>query len=79
MRHGFEEFTCLAGIRERARILGGSASLRNRPGGGCLLEVVLPLERIDSRPAELPEASWASDRSPEVYTSDMSGKRGPRR
>jgi two-component system sensor histidine kinase UhpB len=43
----------LAGIRERARILGGSASLRNRPGGGCLLEVTLPLDRADSRPAEL--------------------------
>jgi len=45
----------LAGMRERARILGGSASLRNKPGGGCLLEVRLPLERVDSLPGELQE------------------------
>jgi two-component system sensor histidine kinase UhpB len=43
----------LAGIRERARILGGSASLRNRDGGGCLLEVMLPLDRIESGALEL--------------------------
>jgi PAS domain S-box-containing protein len=43
----------LTGIRERARLLGGSASLRNRAGRGCVLEVRLPLERIDTRPGAL--------------------------
>ncbi len=37
----------LAGIRERARILGGVASIANRPGNGTRLEVRLPLERVD--------------------------------
>ena len=38
----------LAGIRERARILGGEASVANRPAGGTRLEVRLPLTRVDS-------------------------------
>lgn len=38
----------LAGIRERARILGGEASVANRPTGGTRLEVRLPLTRVDS-------------------------------
>jgi PAS domain S-box-containing protein len=36
----------LAGIRERARILDGSATICNRAGGGCRLEVRLPLDRV---------------------------------
>lgn len=35
----------LAGIRERARILGGKARMHNAPQGGCRIEVRLPLER----------------------------------
>lgn len=45
----------LAGVRERARILGGAATLRNVAGGGCRLEVRLPVERIDSEPGTLRE------------------------
>jgi PAS domain S-box-containing protein len=43
----------LMNIRERARDLGGVASVRNRPGGGCRLQVRLPLDRIDSVPPDL--------------------------
>jgi PAS domain S-box-containing protein len=42
------ESSGLAGIRERARILGGRASIDNRPQGGCRLEVRVPFERVDS-------------------------------
>jgi PAS domain S-box-containing protein len=43
----------LMNIRERARDLGGTATIRNLAAGGCRLEVRLPLERIDSLPAAL--------------------------
>jgi PAS domain S-box-containing protein len=46
----------LAGIRERARILGGEASVANRPAGGTRLEVRLPLTRVDSGLATLDAA-----------------------
>lgn len=46
----------LMGIRERARMLGGVASIGNRPQGGCRLEVRLPLDRVDSAPGALVEA-----------------------
>jgi two-component system, NarL family, sensor histidine kinase UhpB len=45
----------LAGIRERARILDGSATIRNRVEGGCRLEVRLPLERVKRSTAEAQE------------------------
>ena len=38
----------LAGIRERARLLGGVATVGNRAGGGVRLAVRLPMERVDS-------------------------------
>jgi two-component system, NarL family, sensor histidine kinase UhpB len=47
----------LAGIRERARILGGRAAIDNRPEGGCRLEVRLPLERIDNTHGPLEAAA----------------------
>lgn len=40
----------LAGIRERAHILGGAARVINRSEGGCRLEARLPLERVDTQP-----------------------------
>jgi signal transduction histidine kinase len=43
----------LAGIRERARLLGGVATIGNRPEGGARIEARLPLERIDSTPGAL--------------------------
>jgi two-component system sensor histidine kinase UhpB len=46
----------LTGIRERARLLGGSASLRGRATRGCVLEVRLPLDRVDNRPGALQES-----------------------
>jgi PAS domain S-box-containing protein len=46
----------LMGIRERARLLGGVASIRNLPDTGCALLVTLPLARVDSRPGTLQEA-----------------------
>jgi two-component system sensor histidine kinase UhpB len=42
----------LAGIRERARILGGISHMTNRPEGGCRLEVRLPWERVIQRTAQ---------------------------
>ena len=36
----------LAGIRERARILGGISDIKNRTEGGCQLEVRLPWARV---------------------------------
>jgi len=38
----------LVGIRERARLLGGGATISSAPGGGCRLEVRLPAEVVDS-------------------------------
>jgi PAS domain S-box-containing protein len=43
----------LMNIRERARDLGGAATIRNLPAGGCRLQVRLPLDRIDSIPPDL--------------------------
>jgi PAS domain S-box-containing protein len=51
------ESSGLAGIRERARILGGTAWIDNRPAGGCRLEVRLPMERVDSTLGALERAS----------------------
>jgi signal transduction histidine kinase len=34
----------LRGIRERAELLGGRASVKTRPGGGTLVAVELPLK-----------------------------------
>ena len=45
----------LAGIRERARILGGASTIRNRAQGGCRLEVRLPLDRVTSGMHEMQE------------------------
>jgi two-component system sensor histidine kinase DegS len=36
----------LAGIRERARLLGGKASIRSRPGKGTRVSVELPMEPV---------------------------------
>lgn len=46
----------LVNIRERARDLGGAAGIRNRPKGGCRLEVRLPLDRIHT---DAPDAERA--------------------
>jgi PAS domain S-box-containing protein len=43
----------LAGIRERARIVGGQAVIRNKARGGCRLEVRVPLERVSTGLGEL--------------------------
>ena len=43
----------LAGIRERAHILGGAARIINGSEGGCRLEARLPLDRVDTRPGGL--------------------------
>ena len=40
-------------IRERARDLGGTASIRNLEGGGCRLDVRLPRDRLESGLADL--------------------------
>jgi signal transduction histidine kinase len=45
----------LAGIRERARIVGGQAVIRNKARGGCRLEVRVPLERVSTGLGELQE------------------------
>jgi two-component system, NarL family, sensor histidine kinase UhpB len=42
----------LVNIRERARDLGGAAVIRNRPSGGCRLDVRLPLDRLDTESPE---------------------------
>jgi signal transduction histidine kinase len=47
----------LVGIRERARLLGGSAAISNPRGGGCRLEVRLPAERVDSNFNDLGETA----------------------
>jgi PAS domain S-box-containing protein len=36
----------LAGIRQRARLIGGNASIRSAPGKGCTVRVTLPLGRM---------------------------------
>jgi len=46
----------LLGVRERARVLGGTVQLANVAEGGFRLEVRLPLSRIDSRPGQLLDA-----------------------
>jgi len=35
----------LAGLRERAAQLGGAVALANRPGGGALLTIQLPIQK----------------------------------
>jgi signal transduction histidine kinase len=47
------ESSGLAGIRERARIMGGMAAVDNGSDGGVRLEVRLPLERVDRTRAAL--------------------------
>jgi signal transduction histidine kinase len=36
----------LVGIRERMRLVGGSMSVRSRPGKGAKIEVRIPLDRV---------------------------------
>jgi signal transduction histidine kinase len=50
------ESSGLAGIRERARIMGGMAAVDNGSDGGVRLEVRLPLERVDRTRAALEAA-----------------------
>jgi signal transduction histidine kinase len=40
------------GIRERAYTLGGAARIESRPGGGTLVEVVIPVARYRRREAD---------------------------
>ncbi len=39
----------LAGIRQRARLMGGRAMIRSAPGKGCAVSVTLPLDKADKR------------------------------
>lgn len=36
----------LAGMRERARLLGGALAIRSQPGGGCVVRVSVALQRM---------------------------------
>ena len=47
----------LAGMRERALLLGGQFELRSRPGAGTTVEVRLPLRAAGDQPEEAPCAS----------------------
>ncbi|RZI42566.1 hypothetical protein EGT07_11220 [Herbaspirillum sp. HC18] len=50
----------LLGIDERARILGGQATIGNSPGGGTCLEVSIPLARTGAK-AQLTESGSSAD------------------
>jgi two-component system sensor histidine kinase UhpB len=41
----------VAGMRERARLVGGRLVLREREGGGTLVELTIPVEEDDASPA----------------------------
>jgi two-component system NarL family sensor kinase len=45
----------LMGMRERARLLGGTFTVQSSPGGGTVVEVAVPLRRATPKPEAGPE------------------------
>ena len=48
----------VVGMRARARQLGGELSIQNRSGGGLLVQVEVPLQRIETAHAEQEHPSF---------------------